>query len=159
MELFSRGAKWQRAAHNVKVFKIYSGWAADIARFSDLRRLILDLRRRKIALAAEVPALVATDACGNGIEGFASPHYAVRLAQAIKAAGGTLAYVAFDEPFAFGHLYDGPNGCRWTPEKIASDVAAFVSDLHEAFPHVVAGDIEPLWSGQEPAAFEAWLDT
>src|SRR5262249_43691376 len=55
MQLFRRGAKWQRAARHVKVFKIYSGWATDIARFSDLRRLILDLRRRKIALAAEVP--------------------------------------------------------------------------------------------------------
>src|SRR5262249_36144246 len=72
----------------------------DIARFSDLRRLILDLRRRKIALAAEVPALVPTDTCGNGIEGFAGPHYARRLAEAIN-----------------------------------------------------------LWSGQAPAAFEAWMET
>lgn len=159
MQLFRRGAKWQRAARHVKVFKIYSGWATDIARFSDLRRLILDLRRRKIALAAEVPALVPTDTCGNGIEGFAGPRYARRLAEAIKAAGGTLAYVAFDEPFAFGHLYEGPNACGWSAEKIAHDVAAFVDELRESFPRVVAGDIEPLWSGQAPAAFEAWMET
>jgi hypothetical protein len=92
-------------------------------------------------------------------KGFGLPDYATRLADAIKAVGGRLDYVAFDEPFANGHLYDGPRACRWSAEEVARQIAEFVAELRRSFPHVVAGDIEPLWPWEPPATFEAWQDT
>jgi hypothetical protein len=56
----------------VRVFKLYAGWATDVATRSQLRRVITDLRRRGIALAVETPALTGTDACGGDIEGVRS---------------------------------------------------------------------------------------
>ncbi len=68
-------------------------------------------------------------------------------------------YVAFDEPFAFGSLYDGENACRWSPERVAQELADYVRRLRRYFPKVVAGDIEPLWAGVDPQQLVDWMDT
>ena len=158
MALFTRKARWAKAARHVRIFKLYEGWILDDANVSRLRAIVADLRRRKIALAVEVGAL-PDDTCGAGVEGFVGREGMPAMARRIKAVGGTVKYVAFDEPFAFGSLYDGPNACRWPPEKVAEEVGAFVHGLRAYFPKVVAGDIEPLWSGLDPAVFESWMDT
>lgn len=159
MKLFRRGAPWRHAAAHVRVFKLYESWITNFATPSQLQRIVADLRRRKIALAVEALPLTATAECGNGVEGFAGPGELVRLVHAIKQVGGRINYVAFDEPFAFGHLYDGPNACRWSSDDVARKLAAYVRKLRRWFPSVVAGDIEPLWAGVGPEVLEGWLDT
>ena len=159
MALFRRGAQWKRAARHVRVFKLYGGWILYAgATQAQLRLIIADLKRRHIALAVEAPALPATSTCGNGVEGFHdSAGSAAILASKIKRAGGTLKYVAFDEPFAFGSLYDGANSCQWTAQRVAGDLHHYVRSLRRWFPHVVAGDIEPLWAGHDPQALADWM--
>ena len=158
MQLFRRDARWPRAAKRVRVVKLYDTWITSFATRGQLARIVSDLRRRRMALAVEVLPLVATQ-CGNGVEGFAEPGHVARLARALKAAGGRISYVAFDEPFAFGHLYDGPNACRWSAEQVARAVGTYVRKLRRWYPGVVAGDIEPLWAGTDPGELEGWLET
>ena len=159
MSLFRRGAPWRHAARHVRVFKLYETWISNFATSGQLRRIVVDLRRRKIALAVEALPLTSSEQCGNGVEGFSGPGELLRLVRAIKDAGGRIDFVAFDEPFAFGHLYDGPNACRWSSEEVAQKLAAYVRRLRRWFPKVVAGDIEPVWSGTDPRELEDWLDT
>jgi hypothetical protein len=157
MALFRRGAHWAHAARHVRVFKLYGGWLLWAgATQSQLRRIMADLKRRHIALAVEAPALPTTN-CGQGVEGFSDPGSAVTLASKIKRAGGTLKYVAFDEPFAFGSLYSGPNACHWSPDKIAAELRGYVRSLRRSFPGLVAGDIEPLWGGEDPQQLVDWM--
>ena len=158
MGLFKPKAPWRKAASRVRIFKLYSDWMW-IMTPSQLRRLVSDLKRRHIELAVEVGALVATEECGQGVEGFAGSNDAARVAAGITRAGGTFKYVAFDEPFYFGSLYEGANACRWSPERVARDVAAYVSQMRRYFPNLVAGDIEPLVAGVSPQQYVDWMDT
>lgn len=126
MELFEPDAAWAQAADRVYVFKLYGEWVGDDpwtvhASDAELRQVILDLNRRGIALAMEAGPLAATSVCGQGIEGFGGGvRIGIRDANRIKAAGGTLSFIALDEPFAFASLYDGPNACQWEAERVAS---------------------------------------
>jgi hypothetical protein len=159
MALFTPGAHWKRAARQVRVFKLYESWlGAGVPTPSQLRRIVGFLKRRHIALAVEAGGLIATN-CGNGIEGFTGPGSAAALASEIKRAGGTLKYVAFDEPFYFGTLYDGPNACHWSAAQVAGELRNCVRTLRRWFPGLVAGDIEPLVAGEDPQRLVDWMDT
>jgi hypothetical protein len=158
MSLFVAGAPWAGAASHIQVFKLYGEWVLE-ASDQDLLRVISDLQSRHIRLAVEAPALSGTPDCGAGVEGFAAPGTGVAIARRIQQAGGTLDYVAIDEPFAFGHLFDGPNACHWSPERIAKRVANFVQTVRSVFPNMEVGDIERLWTGTEASDFKAWIRT
>lgn len=158
MVLFRRSANWRHAARQLRVFKLYESWLQlPVATPSRLRRIMADLKRRHIALAVEGLGLTARD-CGAGVEGFSDPGSAAALASEVRRAGGTLKYVAFDEPFTFGSLYDGQSACHWTADKVARELDHFVRTLRRWFPHLVAGDIEPL-SGEDPQLLVDWMDT
>ncbi len=75
----------------------------------------------------------------------------------VVAAGGTVRYVAMDEPFFFGSLYDGPNACTWSTAKVAAEVARFVRGVKAAYPSIVIGDIEPLAGPATAEKYEAWM--
>jgi hypothetical protein len=158
MSLFSRKARWKQAARRIQVFKLYGEWV-DGASFLQLRSVIRDLKRRRIALALELGPLQATADCGQGVEGFGGPSSGVSTVSRIKVAGGTLAYIALDEPFFFGSLYDGANACHWTAERIAQQVAEYIRAVRTVFPHIVVGDIEPLAGRGDPGAYTRWMDT
>lgn len=118
MDLFEPDAPWTRAADAINVFKLYGEWAGTDpwnvhATDAELRQVIADLNRRGIALAMEAGPLEPTATCGEGIEGFGGGvRIGIRDASRIKASGGTLSFVALDEPFAFASLYEGPNACQ-----------------------------------------------
>ena len=151
LSLFNANAPWSQAASRIRVFKLY---AETLDRTDvDLAGLFADLRRRHIAVAIEFGAL-SSDTCGIGVEGFgggAGQHYAER----IRDFGGTLQYIAFDEPFYFGSIYRGPSACRWTADEVAQNAAVSVAKIRAVFPQVVVGDIEVM-----PVAADApdWLD-
>jgi hypothetical protein len=159
MSLFDRDASWGAAAKHVAVFKLYGGWVANEASLPDLRLIVSDLRRRGIALAVEDAALVGRNGCGEGVEGFTAPDEAVRVAERVRAAGGTLDYVAVDSPFREGTLYEGPLACHFSAEEDARQVAAYAAAARSIFPRVVVGDIEALPPGVDPGAVVGWLDT
>jgi hypothetical protein len=70
-----------------------------------------------------------------------------------------VSYVSLDEPFAFGHIYDGPQACRWPPEKIAQQVQDYIRAIQSVYPDAVIGDNEPLWAGVRVEELVGWLDT
>jgi len=157
-ELFNSDAPWTIAASHIQVFKIYEG----VLTYPDaeLRRLFADLRRRHIALAMEFGALLAGD-CGDGIEGFRGDR-GLQSAQRIRDLGGVLQYVAFDEPYDFGALYDGPNACHYSADEVAQNVLQSVTTLRSIFPDLIVGDIEvvPVIEGVADwlDRYEQWLD-
>ncbi|MGZ4461727.1 MAG: hypothetical protein ACXVZP_02700 [Gaiellaceae bacterium] len=158
MKLFSPTASWTRAAGHVNVFKLYGNWVEQAATPDELATIVGDLKRRGIALAVELQPLQPSADCGQGVEGFDSLAGATAIAERIRAAGGTIAYAALDEPFFYGSLYDGPGACHWSEETIAQQIVAYVSALRSVFPDVVVGDIEPMPSGVTPDEIAQWLD-
>jgi hypothetical protein len=141
MDLFSPDAPWQQAASHVRVYKIYPQWISQ-ASDAELRRQFTDLKRRGIALALEAGPMTASGSCGKG-EGYGGPSL-VNWARRIQQDGGTLSYVAMDEPIFFGTLYSGHNACHWTPEQAVAAAAPNLKALLAVFPEVKIGDIEPL---------------
>jgi len=158
MDLFKQAALWQNAARHIQVFKLYGEWVAYKATDTQLRQAVEDIQRRGIALAVEAGPLNASSDCGQGIEGFAGTDECLKIAQRIKAAGGTLTFIALDEPFFFAHYYDGPNACHWDAEKIAKEVGEYIQTIKQIFPDVRIGDTEPLAGGANAQAYTDWLD-
>ncbi len=152
LSLFSPDAPWQKAAARVQIFKIYPQWITRAAD-SDLQRMFADLARRNIAVALEFGVLGESSACGRGVEGFGGRSL-LAAARRVRANGGTLRYVAMDEPMFFGSLYTGANACRWTAQQVAADAVVNLKALLSEFPDVAIGDIEPVHA---PGVL-AWLD-
>ena len=133
------------------------GWRGEVSAFQ-LGQVIQAIRQRGLGLAVEVGPLNFSDACGSSVESFAGEEGIETLRQ-IKAAGGDLNFITFDEPYFYGHFYDGPNACNWTAEKIARDVGDFIAQARLIYPDVVIGDIEPMTGPAGPAAYAGWLET
>jgi hypothetical protein len=164
--LFAADSEWTTAAARTQVFKFYDNLGLGREPTDDeFRTAFAGVRDRGLAVALELGPLPhplaggSNTDCGDGVEGFSGP-FAVQTVQRIKALGDRVDLVAFDEPFAHGQLYEGPNACRWSADKVAAEVVDFVRALREVFPDVVVGDIEPAWAGPLVGAVEvgAWLD-
>jgi hypothetical protein len=161
--LFSPTAPWATAASHIQVFKLYT-FEVDLFADADLTNLFADLKRRHIALALEWPGLTP-DGCGFGIEGFDQSNGVETgqyYAQRIREHGGSLQYVAFDEPFYFGGIYSGTSACSWTPDHVAQNAAQTVAKIRSIFPDVIVGDIEVV-PALSPApgwldGYQAWVD-
>lgn len=166
MGLFTENAPWIHAAEHVQVFNLYGGWVAhfpweqveDESTEEELRQIVDDLNRRGIAIGFEASPLVATDECGRGIEGFFGAEEGLQIAYTLKRLGADVRYVSLDEPFAFGHIYAGPNACQWPADKIARQVQDYITAIHSVYPDAIIGDIEPLWAGVDVNQLIEWLD-
>ncbi|HYL34457.1 MAG TPA: hypothetical protein VEV17_00945 [Bryobacteraceae bacterium] len=160
MDLFNSTAPWTNAASHTNVFKIYPQWIGS-ATDADLQIQFADLIRRGMALALEYGVLTASDQCGKGVEGFGGQTL-LNAALRIQKNGGTLRYVAMDEPIFFSTLYSGANACQWTVDQMAANAAANIRSLLARFPDVIVGDIEPFpvspanWLSQYQAGVEAF---
>jgi hypothetical protein len=157
MDLFNTTAPWSQAASHVQVFKLYAEWIGNYATPQQLAKAVGGLNQRGIAIAVEAPPLVPTSTCGNGVEGFWGANQIIPLLQKVVQAGGRLTYIAMDEPFAFGSLYNGTQACNFSAQEVAQQVAQFVNKAHSAFPGVIVGDIEPLWHGVPEAKYQKWM--
>ena len=159
MDLFEPGAPWDEAAGSLQVFKLYGEWVAYHATDGQLRQAVEAIRARGLALAVEAGPLNATAECGQGIEGFAGTDEGALIAERILAAGGTLDLIAMDEPFYYGHFYEGPNACNWSAEEIAAGVDAFIRHMRTFFPDVRVGDTEPTPHPVLAGDYSGWLST
>jgi len=159
LSLFEPGAPWTSAATHVKVFKIYQGF---VARASDdqLRSVFDDLKRRQIAVALEQGVLDTSEGCGIGVEGFVPLQDAVQTVMRIQQLGGNLQYIAMDEPFFYGSIFDGPHACRWSVTQVAMSAANTLHALRAVIPSVIVGDIEPVSANLRARGsdYGAWLD-
>ncbi|MCU0506746.1 MAG: hypothetical protein MUE82_13480 [Chloroflexi bacterium] len=158
--LFAADAPWPRVAGRTHVFKYYTEWidprTTGGPTDAEMRREVAALKARDIAIAIEASPLVVEE-CGGG-EGF-GPGAAdvVRIIRRIVAAGGSVRYIALDEPVAGGAVNDGKNGCSWPLERTARQVADFVRGVHAVYPSIVVGDIEP-WPYVSTELLGRWLD-
>ena len=143
MATFEPGAPWSRAASVTNVFKVSTNFLAH-APDQALASFVEGLRQRHIALAVEGLMLQPGPACGRGVEGYTGPNALGRIAIRLRSVGGTIAYLAMDEPVYFGHTKTGPNTCNDSVESLASQIAPKIQMLRNAFPQMVVGDIEPL---------------
>lgn len=157
IKLFDPEAPWQKAAGRVHVLKLYGEWVG-YATETQLKFVVQNAQQRRFALAMEFGPLDAED-CGQGIEGFSGVSYAVSAAKRIKSVGGTLHLLAMDEPYYFGHFYDGPNACRWNAEKIAQEIDQFASAMKAVFPDILIGDTEALAGAAGAQQYNDWMDT
>ena len=64
-----------------------------------------------------------------------------------------------DEPYYYGHFYDGPNACHLSAEKIASEINTYINEVRKIFPEVIFGDTEPLAGQADANAYQDWMDT
>ena len=157
MQLFKTDAPWQTTAGQIQVFKLYGEWVGNHPGDVQLQQVISDLNRRRLAIAVETGPL-DPDGCGAGVEGFSTINSALQNARAIKSAGGILHFIAMDEPYYYGHFYDGPNACHWTAEKIAKEVDEFIKAVRNIFPEIIVGDTEPLAGPAGAKEYLEWLD-
>lgn len=156
IELFKPDAPWSEAAGRVHVFKFYGEWVG-YATDTQLKLAVQNAQERGFALAMEFGPLDAED-CGEGIEGFSGVSYAVSAAKRIKSAGGTLHFLAMDEPYYYGHFYDGPNACHWSAEKIAQEIDQFSKAMKAVFPDILIGDTEALAGPAGAVQYNEWMD-
>ena len=161
MALFAPGAPWQMVARQVQVLKLptqFLSWVPD----AQLATIVGFLKQHGIALAIEslAQSSVGQPACGQGVEGYGAPDQAALIATKIRRVGGTLSYVAMDEPLFFGHFYTGRNACRSPVDNVAERVAAVLAEYRAVFPHVALGDIEPAGGALLPGwgpAYRRWV--
>lgn len=156
IKLFDPDAPWQTAASRIQVLKLYGEWVG-YASQTQLEFVIRNSQQRGFALAMEFGPLDA-EGCGEGIEGFSGVSYAVDAAKRIKSAGGTLYFLAMDEPYYYGHFYDGPNACHWSAEKIAQEIDQFSKAMKAVFPDILIGDTEALAGAAGANQYKEWIE-
>jgi hypothetical protein len=140
-ELFKQKAAWQDTLRRVSVFKIYPQFSS-MASADQLRQLIRFLKSRNIRLALEAGVLKAGPTCGQHVESYGG-QYLEGAARRIKEAGGTLDYLAMDEPLWFGRHFNGLGACHSEIAELAADIARNLKPFRAVFPDVAVGDIEP----------------
>lgn len=166
MNLFATGSQWPQAAANVAVFKLYAS-LVNRASDTDLRQIFSFLNRQHIEVAIEFGPLIPSGGCGvnsatgYGVEGFSGAGAQAIVAK-LQANGGTLKYVAMDEPFYYGNIYNGPGACHWSPQQIATNALASLNVLKAAFPGLMVGDIEVVPASDLASdwlqRYAAWMD-
>jgi hypothetical protein len=157
LRLFDEEAPWGLAAERLQVFKLYGEWVAYQATDEELRLAVEGIRRRGLALAVEAGPIDPPGDCGQAVEGFAGIEEGRQIARRIQKAGGVIDLIAMDEPYYYGHFYDGPNACRWTDTRIAGEVGKFIQAMRLVFPNIIIGDTEPLAGAAGAAEYQAWL--
>jgi hypothetical protein len=159
-DLFAPDAPWSTAEENVDVLLIYASWVRNYATDDQLQTVIDGAKSRGLALAFEVGPLPlpAASECQAG-EGYGGV-VEVPLLTKIADLGGTVDYIAFDEPYAFGHKLDSEGACQWSFEQVAEGAAEFAEAAREVFPDIVVGSVEPLWGSPAITGSDIgeWMD-
>lgn len=152
MAMFEPNAPWQSAASHTQVFKFYAGYLLHLTQEkADI--IVGELNRRGLAIALEsgvinVPPNPPSGCGGWGnVEGYGTVAMARRISQLIKAAHGTIKYIAMDEPLYYGHYYtQGAGkgaGCHTSIPDIVQLSKQTLDAYMDEFPRVLIGDIEP----------------
>ena len=145
---------FQTTMGGVTVFKMYEAMLT--LPDSTLQPFFSYLSAHHISLAIEGLGLVAgSGQPGYGAEGFAgSSSDLSSLLTKLKADGGDLGYIAFDQPYTSGVLDTG-----LSMSTAASEVASAASQVKAIFPNAKIGDIEPVGaSSSQTAQLQSWFN-
>jgi hypothetical protein len=141
--LFTRYNKWPNVAALLEGFEFSTEFVIHGDR-TLLQSAISSLTARRIKITLSGLMLIPHDNCGSKVEGYTGPDDLRNAARTIKSMGGTLAYVAMDEPLWFGHTYSGVNACQTPLDELARAVSAQVAAVRSIFPDVKIIDTEPV---------------
>jgi hypothetical protein len=147
-----------RVLDNVQVVAISPNVPDDL-----LAKALATLKKKGVRLGMEFLAQSWVDqpSCGQKIEGYTDPPGNAKIAERIKAAGGTLTYLTMDEPLYYGHYFNAPSACHSSINNVADRVAAIIREYRRVFPGVAVGDTEPFPALTKQAdwqeAYRAWL--
>jgi hypothetical protein len=153
MDLFSPDAPWQRAASHVKVFLLYGSHLSHAPQ-DEVDRIVGDLNRRHIPIALAVGVMnigpkETRPSCGGLglVEGYGTAQLARNVSGKIKHAGGSIQFIAMDEPLWFGHYFKGrpggQPGCLSSIGQILELMREPLAVYAEEFRNIVVGDTEP----------------
>jgi hypothetical protein len=143
MRLFTSDAEWNAAAAKVQILKASTQFLHQ-ATDAEVSAVIHGLQSRHIKLGMEGLLLVESARCGRGVESYGGRGAIQALADRLVRLGGTISYVAMDEPLWFGNYASGPKNCHDSVEDLAQQMAPNVRALKAAFPAIQFGDIEPI---------------
>ncbi len=165
--LFAGTTNWSTSAAHTAVFGFYAGWVSTIDT-PTLTTVVNFLIAQHIPIELEAPALQATAACGNGVEGYVPlgqslTDFTNGYLQRLKALGADVRYIKVDEPYFFGSIAaSSPNSCAWPVSLVAQDVAQYAALVHATYPNAEVGDVEPIITtgyGTDPVtALTGWHD-
>lgn len=113
------------------------------------------LSNHGIKLAIEgMPLIAQAGQPGDGVESFSRPGDLLSLLTRLQTLGGTLDYLAWDEPWFYGHKLTG----LLSLSEVAAQVAASSAIVKSLFPNARIGDIEPVGGSPTDAAdMTAWF--
>jgi hypothetical protein len=158
LDMFDANAPWGNAARAVTVFKLYGSYL-EHAPQDQVDKIVKDLNRRHIAIAVEAGVMNSPEGieptCGGpAVEGYSTTARAKLISKRIKSAGGSIAYIAMDEPLWFGRYYKGrpgkQPGCRLSVDQVIDLAMPVLQAYREAFPTVRIGDVEPSGVAYQP---------
>lgn len=156
MNLFQPNAPWSKAAATIDVLAVSEDFIS-ASSDADLKTFFSYLKSHNIAFALEAGVLVDTSVC-HTLEGYRCVSMAASMNR-IKADGGTLAYVAMDEPLWYGHISTLAGALHESIAEVAAAVAAQVAIIHQTFPNAQVGDIEPVAATNAPADYHSEIMT
>jgi hypothetical protein len=152
--IINGGGAFQTTMNGVTVFKMYEAMLT--LPDATLKPFFSYLSAHHIALAIEGLGLVAgSGQPGYGTEGFAASSGDLSmLLTKLKADGGNLSYIAWDQPYTAGVLQTG-----LSLSTVASEVASAASQAKAVFPNAKIGDIEPVGSSSsQTAQLQSWFN-
>jgi hypothetical protein len=160
--LFSKTEQWNTARSKINVFKFYTQNVLDdpcrICAGNTLSELagvhaFQVLGQEGIAIAVEVGAVKEWGCTSDGTYGVART-----VIQNIRADGGTVSYLAMDEPLLGGRIEVNNTTCGFQMEQSAGVTADFMEKAKTEYPLMIVGDIEP-YPEFSVSELERWLIT
>jgi len=135
---------WQESRKDIKVFKFYSN-VIQSATSESLNQKFEFLKKNNIKVAIELPGLTwEQENKGYKIEGFQRSGFTRDIIKKIQQAGGTVDYIALDEPVFFGSYKKGSKYTSLSAEQLAKQIYENMKPIYSVFPNVKVGDIEPI---------------
>jgi hypothetical protein len=148
-DLFSPGTRWDGALARVEVFQINPRYSFASPE-PNLKRVLDSIGHKQTKLAVAMQAVIKRADCGTGLEGMAPPNGAAPIMQRMKRLGADVKFVVMDEPFYFGHLFKGPNGCQYDLNDLVDAIVPSTKAVLKEFPDAQIGETEPVSSSLPP---------
>ncbi|MBI4673619.1 MAG: Ig-like domain repeat protein [Chloroflexi bacterium] len=159
-ELFTKPAQWSKARSRINIFKFYTQNVLDVPcaicgdntlkKFVDVQAF-QKLKDWGIAISVEVGAVKPWGCTSDVTFGVTK-----EVIGNVQTYGGTVTFLAMDEPRVGGEEIADGMTCGYTMEKSAAQTAGFIKRVRAAYPQIIVGDIEA-YPHFSPAEIQKWI--